>query len=271
MAVKLMHEDDIYMGMFDLPSSTTKPNRKKKKRIIEKEIGEKFSAFSWKTLAHRWRSGEDDSARLFGSLGFEIIRLGHNRKATRSRFKRRTAPLLVRRGADQCRERALHPLALHRSDPNKRIGHRRSPRIQPIGRRGDGMLRGESLVEAAAEGSGMVRRRAHAGLPRRSGGGDRSTLGGDLVERAGARGPDEVDAGRGGGSVGGEVAAARGEGGSRRDGESCSGGRGEGGIDAGWGGEPARIPGTGEETTRRRERTRKVTRPVEAPSVAPIS
>lgn len=74
---------------------------------------------------------------------------------------------MMRGRADQRGEGPFDQVALNCPDPDKRVRHRRSTGVEPIGRRRcrlRGLLIAEALVEAAAEGSRMSGRRAHAGL-----------------------------------------------------------------------------------------------------------
>ncbi|CAI0542610.1 unnamed protein product [Linum tenue] len=88
--------------------------------------------------------------------------LGHGSEPARPGLEPRAAPLLVGARPDQRRQRSLHQIPFHAADPHQRVRHRGSARVEAVVRRV--RRRVLVLVEAAAEGPRVVRRRAHTRL-----------------------------------------------------------------------------------------------------------
>ncbi|RDX64353.1 hypothetical protein CR513_57099, partial [Mucuna pruriens] len=82
---------------------------------------------------------------------------------TRSRFERRSSPLLMRRRANQRGEGAFHPLAFD-SDSDERVLHRGPAHVEPVRRERTGrrvVIVVAVFVETAPERTGMRRRGTH--------------------------------------------------------------------------------------------------------------
>lgn len=102
-----------------------------------------------------------------------VVGLGHDGEPARAGLEVRTPALLVGGGADQRGEGTLDQIRpLHRPDPDKRVRHGGPPHVEPPRGRRDapavavGVVPGV-LVESAAEGTRVGRRRAHARPPLR--------------------------------------------------------------------------------------------------------